>query len=258
MPETGNAFADDVVLITGAGSGIGRAGALRFAAAGARVVVADVRGEAAEETVALVREAGGEALSVTGDVSVESDCDAMVELATSHFGKLTVVWANAGIACAQRPLVEIDPAELDKALAVNVRGAWLTARAAVPALTDAGGGSIIFTASVAGLKGRPRNSAYATSKGAVISMSKALAVELAPVGIRVNSLSPVAADTPMLPEFVAAAADPEGLTASMADAIPIGRLCKAEDVADAAAYLASPGASMIAGVNLQVDGAYVA
>ncbi len=243
-----------VALITGAGSGMGRAGALRFAREGAAVVVADIDEEAAVATVRQVEEEGGRAVVAAGDVSRAEDCARMVAAGVETFGKLTIAWANAGVPHAARPIEELTVETFDRMMAVNARGVWLTAQAAVPALKVAGGGAILITASMSGLKGRPGNSPYSMSKGATVMLTHQLAVELAPFGIRVNSVCPVAADTPMFPRFIESAPDPEAARAATIAAIPLKRLCTAEDVANAALFLVSDEAAMITGVNLRVDG----
>lgn len=248
---------NEVALITGGGSGMGRAGAIRFAAEGARVVVVDINQQAAEETRDLIAQAGGEAIAVRADVASAADNEAAVAAAIERFGKLTIVWANAGIPAPATPIEETAPETFDRLFAVNSRGPWLAARAAAPALREAGGGSIVITASLSGLKGRPGNSAYASSKGAAAMLTKALAVEFAP-DIRVNSVCPVATDTPMLPEFTKTAPDPDAARDKVVSGIPMKRLATADDIANAALFLASSEAAMITGHNLPVDGGSLA
>lgn len=246
-------LSDEVALITGGGSGMGRAGALRFAAEGASVVVADINEDAARDTVRLVEEAGGKATAVRTDVSVAADNARAVAAATDAFGKLSIVWANAGIPHASTPIEDLDSEEFDRIFAVNARGPWLTAQAAIPALRANGGGAIVFTGSLSGLKARAGNSIYASSKGAVVMLTRVLALELAPE-IRVNCVNPVATDTPMLPSFMANAPDPAGVREALTQAVPLKRLATAEDIANAALFLASSEAAMITGVNLPIDG----
>ena len=248
---------NEVALITGGGSGMGRAGAIRFAAEGARVVVVDINQQAAEETRDLIAQAGGEAIAVRADAASAADHEAAVAAAIERFGKLTIVWANAGIPAPATPIEETAPETFDRLFAVNSRGPWLAARAAAPALREAGGGSIVITASLSGLKGRPGNSAYASSKGAAAMLTKALAVEFAP-DIRVNSVCPVATDTPMLPEFTKTAPDPDAARDKVVSGIPMKRLATADDIANAALFLASSEAAMITGHNLPVDGGSLA
>lgn len=246
-------LSDEVALITGGGSGMGRAGALRFAAEGASVVVADLNEDAARDTVRLVEEAGGKATAVRTDISVAADNARAVAAATAAFGKLSIVWANAGIPHASTPIEDLDSEEFDRIFAVNARGPWLTAQAAIPALRANGGGAIVFTGSLSGLKARAGNSIYASSKGAVVMLTRVLALELAPQ-IRVNCVNPVATDTPMLPSFMANAPDPAGVRKALTQAVPLKRLATAEDIANAALFLVSSEAAMITGVNLPIDG----
>ena len=250
-------LAGEVALITGAGSGMGRAGAIRFAVEGASIVALDLDEAAARETVRLVEEGGGRAVAVEGDVSRAEDNARGVAAALESFGKLTIVWANAGVPQAANPIEQLDAELFDRIYGVNARGAWLTAQAAIPALRAAGGGAIVFTGSLSGLKARRGNSAYASSKGAVVMLTRSLALELAPE-IRVNCVNPVSTDTPMLPKFMASAPDPAAVRQAVTASIPLGRLATAEDVANAALFLASSEAAMITGVNLPVDGGSLA
>ncbi|WP_417509669.1 SDR family NAD(P)-dependent oxidoreductase [Microbacterium sp.] len=248
---------NEVAMITGGGSGMGRAGAIRFAAEGAKVVVVDINQQAAEQTRDLIIKQGGEAIAVVADVALEADNDTAVQAAVKQFGKLTILWANAGIAAPATPIGETSPETFDRLLSVNSRGPWLAARAAESAFRAAGGGSIVITSSLSGLKGRPGNSAYASSKGAAAMLTKALAIEFAPV-IRVNSVCPVATDTPMLPEFTKTAPDPDAARERVVSGIPMKRLATTEDIANAALFLASSEAAMITGLNLPVDGGSLA
>ena len=243
-----------VALITGAASGIGRAGALLFSAEGAEVVVADIDEKGGEETASLVRSQGGSATFVEADVTKEEDCTNMVQVALDRYEKLDVVWANAGATHRFMPIDEISVDTFDKIVSVNAKGPWLTARQALPALRNNGGGAIVITASLSGLKARADLSAYQLSKGAAVMLTKSLAKELAPLNIRVNSVCPIAAETPMLPVLVEDASDQE----AMASVVPLGRLGKPDDMAYAALYLASDEASLITGINLPVDGGALA
>ena len=239
-------------MITGAASGIGRASAERFAAEGARVVIADLDAGAAEKTAAAIAENGGEATHVRCDVTRADDARSMVEAAVERYGKLDVLFNNAGFTNPPRPVEETTEEDLDRALAVNVKGVFHCSRAAVPALRD-GGGSIIVTASIMGVRARPGFTAYAASKAAAIHLSRTLALELAEDGIRVNCLAPVATDTPMLGTFVGNRDLEEG-RAAFISTIPLGRLAEPADVASAALYLASDESAYITGVVLPVDG----
>lgn len=239
-------------MITGAASGIGRASAERFAAEGARVVVADLDADGAKKAAATIAENGGEATHVRCDVTRAEDTRTMVEAAVERYGGLDVLFNNAGFASSPRPVEETTEEDLDRALAVNVKGVFLCSRAAIPALRD-GGGSIIVTASIMGVRTRPGFTAYAASKAAAIQLSRTLALELAEDGIRVNCLAPVATDTPMLDTFVGDR-DPDEGRAAFISTIPLGRLAQPADVASAALYLASDESAYITGVVLPVDG----
>jgi 3-oxoacyl-[acyl-carrier protein] reductase len=241
-----------VAVITGAASGIGRASAERFAAEGARVVVADLDADAAEEAAAAIAESGAEATHVRCDVTRADDARGMVEAAVGRYGKLDVLFNNAGSTNPPRPVEETTEEDLDRALAVNVKGVFLCSRAALPALRD-GGGSIIVTSSIMGVRTRPGFTAYAASKAAAIHLARTLALELAEDGIRVNCLAPVATDTPMLATFVGDRDLEEG-RAAFVSTIPLGRLARPSDVASAALYLASDESAYITGAVLPVDG----
>lgn len=169
-----------------------------------------------------------------------------------------MVWANAGIAQAFTPIEQIGLDDFDRLMAINAKGPWLTARQALPTLREGGGGSIVITASLSGLKARPNLSAYQTSKGAAVMLTQSLAAEFAPLGIRVNSVCPVAAETPMLPEFSGVGGDPDAFHQAVTAAVPLGRLAQPKDVASAALYLASEEAAMVTGVNFPVDGGSMA
>ncbi|MBI3943576.1 MAG: SDR family oxidoreductase [Chloroflexi bacterium] len=247
-------LAGKVALITGAGSGMGRAAATLFAAEGAQVVVVDIQEEAGRQTVEAIRQAGGEAHFVRADVSLIVDVQRMVQTAVERYGRLDVLYNNAGIPQNPTPIEAVDPALFDRVMAVNVRGVFLGCQAAVPVMKRQGGGVILITASTIGERVRPGFSAYAPSKAAVINLTKGLALELAPYHIRVNCLNPVATDTPMLREFIGyQRSEEEGLAAFLAT-IPWGRFCQPEDVAQAALFLASEEAKFITGVALPVDG----
>ena len=245
---------DKVALITGAGSGMGRAGAQLFAAEGARVVVVDINDAAAKETVETVRANGGDAVAVTGDVSRAEDNEAAVRIAVETYGGLDIAWANAGLPQAFRSITEIEADEFDRLMGVNARGPWLGARAALPAMKERGGGSFIITASLSGLKGRPDASAYQASKGAATMLTRSLAREFGPHGIRVNAVCPLAAETPMWAQFMDNYLDKDEAAVTFAKAVPLGRLAYPEDIAKAALFFASDDSVFISGVNLPVDG----
>ncbi|GIX49313.1 MAG: alcohol dehydrogenase [Candidatus Tectimicrobiota bacterium] len=238
-----------VALITGAGSGFGRASAQLFAQEGARVVLVDVNESAARQTQATLE--GSESAVVAADVTRAADTARMVQAAVERYGRLDILFNNAGISVPPRPAEDVDEETWDRIMAVNLKGVFLGCKYAIPVMKRQGGGVILNTASVAGLRPRLGTLPYATSKGAVITLTKALALELAPHRIRVNCLAPVAADTPLLRTIVGD--DPQALQSRMAS-IPWGRLATVEDVARAALYLVSDDADMLTGVCLPVDG----
>lgn len=239
-----------VAIVTGAASGFGRGIAERFAAEGAKVVIADLDGEAAERVADAI---GGTALGVKVDVADGTEVATLVEGTAARFGGIDVVVNNAGTTHRNRPMLEVDEATYDRIFAVNVKSLWHMARAVVPVFRASGkGGVMINTASTAGIRPRPGLVWYNASKGAVISLTKAMAIELAPEQIRVNCLCPVAGDTPMLGRFMGE--DTPEMRAKFVATIPIGRLSTPADMANAALWLASDEASFITGVALEVDG----
>ena len=243
-------FDDDAVAVTGAGSGMGRATAIKFAEQGAAVTVVDLDADAADATVARITEAGGDAISVVADVSDADAVEGFVERTVDEFGSLDVLHNNAGIPQRSTRVEDVAESTWDDVVDVNLKSAFLGAKYATPFLRESGG-VILNTASTAGIRPRDGLSAYAASKGGMITLTKALAYELAEDGVRVNAICPVATDTDMLEGFT----NDGGLTVdAMADTIPLGRLAEPQDVADAATFLASDEAAMITGTALEVDG----
>ncbi|MFN7168119.1 MAG: SDR family oxidoreductase [Pannonibacter sp.] len=238
-----------VAVITGAGSGFGEGIAKRFAEEGARVVVADLNGEAAAR---VAGEIGASAVAVTADVTVRADVDRMVKAASEGFGRLDILINNAGYSHRNRSLLEVSEDEFDRILAVNAKAIYLSTLAVVPIMEAQGGGVILTTASTAGLRPRPGLTWYNASKGWAITASKSMAVELAPKNIRVNALCPVAGETGMLHLFMGE--DTPEKRAQFKASIPLGRLSKPMDMANAALWLASDEAEFITGVALEVDG----
>lgn len=246
-------------LITGAGSGLGRAMARRFAAEGARVLVTDVNEAAAVETVELIGGAPGERAAARHlDVSSEEDVAAAVGDVLARWGRLDIVVANAGIGTPGF-LANTSLKDWDRVMAINLSGVFLCAKHAIPAMRTTGGGVILTTASVAGLQGTPHLGAYGASKAGVVQLTQTIALEGARFGIRANAICPVWADTPMISEFVAGArAEPEQIRARLTAQIPLGRMATPEDIANAALFLASDEAAFITGVALPVDGGHMA
>jgi 3-oxoacyl-[acyl-carrier protein] reductase len=245
-----------VAVITGAGSGIGRASALEFSREGACVLAADLNLASAEETADLVRSGEGEAEAVAVDVTRYDQVEHMVQVAVDRFGRLDVLFNNAGLPQAFTPIEDSSDELFDRIFDVNVRGVFYGCRAAIPRMKAQGGGVILNTASTAGIRPRPGLAVYNASKGAVITLTKSLAVELAPHRIRVVSICPVATDTPMLPSFIGVekgADEAEGRRRFIAT-IPWGRLNLPEDIARAAVFLASSDAEMVTGTAFEVDG----
>jgi 3-oxoacyl-[acyl-carrier protein] reductase len=238
-----------VALITGAGSGFGLGIAETFAREGAKVALVDIN-EAAARTAA--EKIGASALGLAADVSKAADVNAAVEQTISAFGKLDIVVNNAGISHRNRPMLEVEEDEFDRIFAVNVKSIYLFARAAVPVMQGRGGGVFINVGSTAGLRPRPGLTWYNSTKGAVHTMTKSMAVELAPSRIRVCALAPVAGETPLLATFMGE--DTPQKREQFINSIPLGRFSKPEDIANAALYLASDEASLITGVVLEVDG----
>jgi NAD(P)-dependent dehydrogenase (short-subunit alcohol dehydrogenase family) len=256
-------LAEKNAIITGAGSGVGRASALRFAAEGARVVCADLDVAAAEETVRLVEEAGGKAVAVAVDVSKEAEVAAAISAVVEHFGQLDVLFNNVGIPTPTlgSTLEQHSAEDFERLFAVNVGGVFYGCKHAVLRFKEQEtGGAIVNTGSVAGLVGWG-GTVYGASKGAVHQLTKAVAIEAAPFGIRVNAICP--AGMPYTGFMAAGGVHvPDDALAQVAESVgashPLGRPITAEDCAEAAAFLASDRAANITGVLLPVDGGYVA
>jgi 3-oxoacyl-[acyl-carrier protein] reductase len=242
-----------VAIVTGAGSGFGEAIAKRYAEEGAKVVVNDIAAAGAERVAGEIRAAGGQAAVQVGDVSRDADVERLVRSAVEAFGALDIVVNNAGITHRNRPMLEVDEQEFDRIFAVNVKSIYLTARHAVPQFRKRGGGCFVNIASTAGVRPRPGLTWYNGSKGAAIVTSRSMAAELGPEKIRVNVVNPVIGETGMLEQFMGMPDTPENRKKFVAS-IPMGRLSKPIDVAQAALFLASDEAAFITGACLEVDG----
>ncbi len=240
-------LADRVAVVTGAGSGFGEAIARRFAAEGARVVVADLDGEAADRVAVDI---GGQAIAVTANVTSADDVAAMIGAATD-LGGLDILVNNAGFSHRNKSMLDVSESDFDRIFAVNAKAIYLAAKAAVPVM-EGSGGVIINTASTAGLRPRPGLTWYNASKGWAITATKSMAVELAPRNIRVNCLCPVAGETGMLHLFMGE--DTPEMREKFISTIPLGRLSQPRDIANAALWLASDDAEFVTGVALEVDG----
>ncbi len=249
-------FDGKVVVITGAGGGIGQAAAARFASEGARVVAVDVDPSQLDATVELVKKAGSEGLPVRADVTESTDVERYVSDAVTHFGGIDYFFNNAGIEGVVAPLTEYPEEMFRRVLEVNVVGVWLGMKYVGPALRERGGGSIVNTASTAGLGGTPTLIAYGASKHAVIGMTKSAAVEFAPDGTRVNAICPAPIQTRMMRSIERGSNpdDPEAAQAQFAAGLPLGRYGEPEEVAALAAFLCSDDASYITGGIYPVDG----
>lgn len=250
-------LAGKTAVITGAGMGIGRACAKRFAEEGAQVVVADVEVDHGEAVVEEITEAGGEARFLEVDVRRRTENERMIDHCVDTFGRIDILFCNAGITLP-KTLPESTDEEMDDLIDVNVKGLLYAARAAIPYMLDQGGGSILFTASKTGLVAQKDSPVYCASKGAAVMLAKALALDYATDDIRVNALCPGVIDTPMLQRFADAMPDPEAAWREYQKEQPIGRLGTPEECADAALWLVSDEATFITGVALPVDGGFTA
>jgi NAD(P)-dependent dehydrogenase (short-subunit alcohol dehydrogenase family) len=247
-------FEDKVVLVTGAGGGIGRGTALAFARAGARVVVADIAA-AGEETAALVRAAGGQAVFIRTDVTRADQVQAMVAQTVATYGRLDCAFNNAGIEEEHMRLADCSEETFDRIMGINVKGVWLCLKYQLAQMLQQGGGAIVNTASVAGLVGAPKMAAYSASKHAVLGLTKSAAIEYARKGIRVNAVCPGVIRTAMYERAVAA--DPQiGLAAAQMH--PVGRLGEVDEVAAVVLWLCSDAASFVTGHAHTVDGGLTA
>ena len=240
---------DKTAIVTGAGSGFGKGIAMRFAKEGARVGVVDINAEAAREVASQI---GDSAFAMEADVSIDRDVSRMVQEALDRWGQLDILVNNAGTTHRNQPMTEVTEEEYERIFAVNVKSVFLSARHVVPVMKKQGFGVILNVASTAGVRPRPGLVWYNTSKGAMMTATKAMAIELAGEKIRVNAINPVAGETGMLHLFMGE--DTPEKRAQFISSIPLGRLSLPEDMANAALFLCSDEAEMITGLCMEVDG----
>ena len=248
-------FDGKVAMVTGGGSGIGRAIALAFAREGAKVVIADRNVQRGEETISMIRGVGGTASFRRTDVSVAADIEALVDYTMTTYGRLDLAFNNAGIEGDVKPLADQTESNFDAVMDINVKGVWLSMKYEIPRMLEQGGGAIVNSSSVAGVVGFPGIGIYAASKHAVIGLTKTAALEYSAQGIRINAVNPAAIDTEMIDRLA------DGLNMKKDDLTtfhPIGRLGRVEEVAEAVLWLCSDRASFVTGHTLMVEAKFTA
>ncbi len=238
-----------VAIVTGAASGFGRGIALQYAREGAKVCVADLNGQGARD---VANEIGDAAIHTATDVAKADDVTAMVAATADAFGGVDIMVNNAGYTYKNQPMLDVSEAEFDRVFDVNVKALFLAAKAVVPEMEKRGGGVIITTASTAGVRPRPGLTWYNGSKGAAITLTKSMAVELAPKKIRVCAINPVAGETGMLSDFMGQ--DTPEIREKFISTIPLGRFSQPDDIANAALFLADPASNFLTGICIEVDG----
>jgi len=248
-------FAGKVALVTGASSGIGRATALAFAREGAKVVVSDVVVDGGNETVQLIKKAGGEAIFVKADVAETADVESLVQQTVATYGRLDCAHNNAGISGPLTTVTDTAESKWDRVIAINLKGVWMCMKYELQHMSKQGSGAIVNTASGAGLVGIAGASAYVASKHGVLGLTKTAALEYAKQGIRVNAVCPGVIETPMVQRLTDR--HPSAAEAMVAGH-PIGRVGKPEEIAEAVIWLCSEAASFVTGLAMSVDGGYVA
>ncbi len=239
-------------LVTGAGSGFGEGIAQRFAQEGARLIINDINAENGERVAESIRATGAECHFIQANVADGADFAASIKASVDRYDGLDIVVNNAGVSHLNRPMLEVDEAEFDRVFAINVKSIYWCAQHAVPVMQKKGGGAIINIASTAGVRPRPGLTWYNASKGALITLTKSMAVELAPTGIRVNAVNPVAGETPLLATFMGE--DTPEKRAQFVSTVPLGRLSQPSDIATATLFYAADEAAFITGTCLEVDG----
>ena len=244
-----------VGLVTGAGSGLGRGSALAFAAEGAKVVVADTIAESGEETVMMIRKAGGEASFIKTDVSKASEVRAMVDKTVEIYGHLDCAYNNAGVVVTPRLTPDTTEEDWDHVISVNLKGVWLCMKYEIPQMLKQGKGAIVNASSMVGMIGLAKRSAYAASKHGVVGLTKVAALEYANAGIRVNAVCPAVVRTPLVESIIAS--DPEAET-QLISMIPMERLGTLEEIAEVVVWLCSDASSFVTGHAMLVDGGAVA
>src|SRR5881409_583182 len=248
-------FEGKVALVTGGGSGIGRATALAFAREGAQVVIGNRNVQRGEETVSMIRDTGGTASFKRTDMLVAAEIEALVDHAVKTYGRLDLAFNNAGVEGELAPMVEQTEANYDAIMNVNVKGVWLSMKYEIPRMLEGGGGAIVNCSSVAGVIGFPGIGIYSASKHAVIGLTKAAALDYSAQGIRVNAVNPAVIDTEMVDRLA------DGMNVKKDDLTtfhPIGRLGRVEEVAEAVLWLCSSKASFVTGHSMMVDGGFTA
>jgi NAD(P)-dependent dehydrogenase (short-subunit alcohol dehydrogenase family) len=251
----GQRLENKVALVTGAGSGIGKASALAFAREGAKVVVADIVVDAGEQTANAIMESGGEATFIKADVARAAEVDAMVSKTVELYGRLDCAYNNAGLAVSPRLTTDTAEEDWDRLMNVNLKGVWLCMKYEIPHMLNQGKGAIVNASSMVGVIGLPKRSAYAASKHGVIGLTKVAALEYADAGIRVNAICPAVVRTPLVENIISS--DPEA-EAQLLSMIPMKRLASLEEIAEVVVWLCSDASSFVTGHAMLADGGVVA